>query len=412
MQAVSVKCPECNAILEVGEADLVATCTYCNTTSRIQRRSQIFQLPRPMAPARDQDPAAVARQVRNGGRALALAMLVVVLAVGAVVVAKAGSRVFGKKLSWDGAGAPLVGDLDKDGVEDLIGFARYVDGDTMTLAAYSGVDGHVLWETPRLGTYTEVYRQALVLAAPVIVRADMVANLYGYDAATGTQLWKQSAGEQVKRFCASATPGTIVLETADKRWLSLPLATGVMAPASPLAPEHGRDREGLPPCLAIAEAHEKVAGVILDKPDRIAVPGMRVDRILARGDGLRLAVGYRDPGTAVPMVAALDAADAVVWKSDIPSTDPLRAATHQADLVTLTDDLVAMVYEHQDGPPSTTVVERATGKRLWETRMKERSGQVLAGVTATRSYVAVSTWGLLYVYDATSGALKFTIGDY
>jgi len=83
---------------------------------------------------------------------------------------------------------PVVIDADGDGSEDLIGLTRNVlDEDRAQLAAFAGKDGKRLWQTARLGTYSDTV-QAVVFAAGDVVVSSW-GNLQAFDAATGASVY-------------------------------------------------------------------------------------------------------------------------------------------------------------------------------------------------------------------------------
>ena len=55
VRAVIVRCPNCNANLEIASTVIQASCQYCGTVSRIQARTAMFQIPKapqmPVQPA-------------------------------------------------------------------------------------------------------------------------------------------------------------------------------------------------------------------------------------------------------------------------------------------------------------------------------------------------------------------------
>ena len=82
----------------------------------------------------------------------------------------------------------------------------------------------MLWETATLGTYMEVYTDALALAGTTVLRADRGASLHAYGATDGKVRWSQRFGEVVKRFCstvsleAGSRSVAALVQTADDKW--------------------------------------------------------------------------------------------------------------------------------------------------------------------------------------------------
>jgi outer membrane protein assembly factor BamB len=420
MQAIQIRCPNCGAILAAdGDADSVS-CSYCGTASRVQRRSRVFQIPMRVAAS---GPPLVARQV--GSRVVMIFVISIValvlagVAFGVVMIGKSIRHAIAGSRSWNGLGPPLVIDVNGDGTDDVVGLARNVqDRDSMYLAAYSGKSGDELWVSDRLGSYTEVYQGRVALAGTTVLRADPRANLSAFELKTGKPRWTKSAGEKIVALCAGDAAGEVLVETADKRWTIVSLADGSMKPGPARADRSHhrgrRDADALPPCRSLPTDEDKtvadtdITDVFGDLPD---VPGMNVRLQHQRTGGPAVLFGTRSPGSGVPMVAVLDERGAVRWKSEVPATDPLAAKLSDPELEAVGDRDVVIVYEHQDGPPSVTSFELATGKRRWETPIAKGHAIVLTGLALSRTAVMVSTWGSLQLFDRDSGRPLFTIGS-
>lgn len=400
LRATTVRCPECNAILQVTEGASVATCSYCGTTAQVQRRTQFLQRPKPLPPTSHPQPMPVARQVvRRGPLAaiLVIAMLGGAFAIAVPIVVKKVKQAGGP--GWNGLGPALVADVDGDGIDDAIGFARYVlDGDRMHLAAYSGKDGSQIWQGERLGTYTEVYQSGLVLAGDTIVRADARAAIEGFDVKTGARRWRATTGDVVDRMCASA-PGELSIKTKDGQWLAIAVKDGAMHPSSPPA-SCGE--------MQSARSHATRARVI-ERPD-VNVGGMNVGRMYTRGDGPRIAAGHRASGTSVPMLAAVDDKGVVLWRSDVPGTDPLTVSTFDLEDVALDDHDVATTYDRGQRR-FLTVFDRTTGARRFEVPVPMGVTIVVGGLSLTRTAVLVSCWGHLEAFDRVGGRQLWRVGQ-
>jgi outer membrane protein assembly factor BamB len=360
----------------------------------VQKRTSVLQRKVPLEPA-PHLPARVAPQTRKQGAWIALLVFlglpVVIMAVVLVMV----SGVFAKPSWW--TSYPVIADVDGDGVDDVIGFDRNVSRDRMKLTAFSGKTGHVLWHTASLGTYTTAYQSGIYAAPGVVVLWDQTAHVTGFDLKTGVKRWSVSAAEVVKGACSAGN--AVVLSTADKRQWSLDLTTGALAAnGTGCTPDtHGAFD-------AMTGAHEK-------EDAHPKVDGMSVDNVYTRGTGPTIALGSRSPGTAVPMIAALDASGAVLWKADIPGHDPLTANTGTPRSAAISDTLVAVTYERSRATPTLVVFDRTKGTRLYEIDMHKTMMNVLASVTITNASVLVSLWGSLQAFDPKTGATQYTIGD-
>jgi len=310
------------------------------------------------------------------------------------------------------SGTALIADADGDGVDDVIGLTSYATEPSRYLAAFSGKDGHRLWES----TLSTDDTTKLALTGATVVRGDAVGMVYAYAVSTGAERWHQPAGERVAQLCAGEGSDEILLETADHRWLQVPLQSGLMTPLADRShqPPHRngvRDRVAAPRCDPLQRADSGAvngATILREAPSK--VNGMSISRVLARGAGPRIAFGYRWPGTSVPMLAAFDAAGHITWRIDVPTSDPLRASWSSEVIAALTDDAVLLVYETDGGQPRLVSIDRATGRHQWETAAK-KAGQV-KGIAVSRTAVAVSGWDLLQVFDAEHGRAMYAIGEW
>jgi outer membrane protein assembly factor BamB len=400
--ATTVKCPECGARLEVAGDAASATCAYCGTVSRVQRRTQVLQLPVRLPPAAAHEPRHVAKQVRNGTGKLVLAIIVLagvgvpLAVIGALVARSLGAF---DSIYWDGSHLAIA-DVDHDGVDDFIGLDRNLRKDRMSLAAFSGKTGDAIWHTPALGTYDDVYQDRMAVAGDVVVLADKVAHVDGFDLATGARRWHVTAPE-VATPCRSPAGGPAIVETSDGAVWTVRLSDGKLERASSACDELDF---GLHPVVGATEVRDSRRGT--------AVDGMDISALYVRGDGPRIAVGVKQPGTRIPMVAAIDGSGAMLWRAEVPGHDPLTAKTGRPEYLAVSDREVAVVYERENKAPwELVVLDRATGARRFEVVGKKSRMDVVSSVAMSRTAVAVSTWGMLVVFDLATGKLRFTIGE-
>ena len=422
MRAVSVRCPNCGASLDAALDAPAVTCTYCGTTARVQGRSRVWQVPQPLPPTSG-PPLPVARQKPTALIVVPLLIVAAVIALPIIVVStKGGLRLNRAQLGWWGT-TPVLADVDGDGADDVIGFSRYVlDGDRMHLAAFSGATGKKLWETPKLGTYTDVYQGVIATADDTVVVAMPTGALRGYARTTGAARWETQVGEKVDHLCAGDRTGTIAVGTADKRWHRVTLADGGRADMVPLRVAE-RDEGAVARVLGTAEAggceplasseREGMPGLRTAESwsGMPEVEGMRVERIARRDGGPVIAIGTKQPGSAVPMMAALDGAR-VRWKVIVPATDPLntRAEDH---LMTIGGDVVVAAYEisSSNEPPHLTAFALADGRRLWDVPVQKGTTIVMTALAIAGTNVVLSSWGHLQAYDLATGARQFRIGQ-
>jgi len=436
MQVVQAKCPNCGAALKVDPSADQATCGYCGVTSFVQRRSAILHRRLPLPPdARGIPARQIARQqVSTATKVVmilpfvgALAGIVVPIAV-SVHQAKRQTELgdqlskhqtdLRSRLTWGTSGPALLADVDGDGTDDAIGIARYVlDGDRLHLAAFSGKDGHQLWQSPKLGTHSDLISTQVALANTALLWADKRGGLHAYARTTGAPLWSTSLGEIIKYTCHGPTPAEIDVMTADERWHRVRLADGTVSPTPAPPPQkqpRERHRQRKPSCDALPSDDERTitGATVTDRfGDLPTIEGMDVDKLAELLDGQRIAIGSRRPGTSVPMLAALDAKGTVLWKSDVPGSDPLTARTSAPELFALDATDVVVIYERQSqAPPTLASFDIRTGARRWEVPLAKGTTIVTRGLSLAKDSVFVSSWGHLQVFDRASGRKRFMVG--
>jgi len=333
-----------------------------------------------------------------------------VLVVVALVAGKAGAF---DRTSWEGGGMAIA-DVDRDGTDDFIAFDRNVRKDQMKMFAVSGRTGKTLWETASLGTYDDIYQDKLAAVGDAVLAADKLAHVTGYDLKTGKQRWTAQTSEVVDAYCANPPAGHGLLITKDKAVWAVDLAAGKLERSTTTCDPVDTGLREIRGCHRADRVNDKIV--------RAKIDGMYADTIDACGAGPMIAAGWKQPGSSVPMIAALAPVDLsgasswvevpAVWAVEVPGHDALKAKTGTNDHVAVSDRDVAVVYEREnDAPSEVTVFDRATGKRRFEVALGKAQMNVLDDIAITRDAVAVSRWGALDVFDLATGAKRFTVGD-
>ncbi|HUS68066.1 MAG TPA: PQQ-binding-like beta-propeller repeat protein [Kofleriaceae bacterium] len=442
MRVIQVKCPNCAASLRADPEAQTVVCEYCHTTSAVQRRSRIMQIPLKVALA--DPPSQVAREkVRRVILAVVLSCVLLPIVLGVVIAVQVHNQVtsfsqntaqtaadsirrqaeseiaraFGGKsglkiqigpggprveqaATWQGTGAVLLLDVDGDKVSDVIGRARYVmNGDTIKIGAWSGATGKKLWESASIGSYTDTYQGYLLLIGDLLVFADSTATLTGYSTADGARRWATQLPDRTETACLDAS-GALHVKTVDGTWHAVAIADG--------ARTAGR---GPGRCLPVPNDRLPGAAEILrGRPGQTPkVEGMRVGDVAQLGeDGPRVAVGTRERGTAVPMLARVDEPR---WAVEVPSQDALRA-TATRDLLAMTSDRVCTVYELESrSAPRLTCFDMATGSRAWDTEIAKGVTIVMESLVASRDRLFLSSWGHVQIFDLATGRSLHLIGE-
>lgn len=424
---IQVKCSHCAAVLKVEPDRDFVDCEYCGTRSTVQRRTRVFQLPRPVvAPVQvaSQTPR-IALQVVNKARIVVslISTLITFAFIGGIFwfvnrqVEKAtGTSVVGlikkgaaggSRMTWLGHGPPLLATLDGDRIPDPVGRVRYVgDGDTCHLAAFSGASGERLWQSEALGSYSDTYQGRVIQADKLFIFADPRGSLTAYRAADGQKQWSVALSDKVERSCKLAS-GEIAVQTADNSWQAVAPATGA-----------AKKSTGPVSCIRLPDDDDETGDVRLTvlTPGSLKLPGMSVSRVVRRSGrpggqpGPPVAVGSKQPGSAVPMLARLDRSRAL-WKVEVPAHNPLAARTSAPEHVAVSDTQACAIYEMQDGSaPRLTCFDLASGARRFDSEIEKGTTIVVEALVWSGGRFYLSSWGHLQVLDGATGRRLHLIG--
>jgi PQQ-like domain len=433
VNALVIRCPTCNAALNVrGDATSV-TCNYCHSPCQIQQRTRVFQIPRPVqgppqlpvaqVPVNRMPMVIVGATVSmivfgamSGYFAYRRAIVAPILARSAVAerpataaeAAAAARPSRPENLQWN-SNRPLLRDLDGDGANDLVGLIGVYTGERMShLAAYSGADGHALWRSPAIPAALGS-RPRLALAGDRALLSGDDGKLYSYQLSDGRAGWTLELGEKVRSLCALPDDGAVRVVTEDDRARDVQLASGEAAEV------RGKSRRQLyKACDELPTDHDNTYGQVRYNPfHRLPnVSGMYSRFTVRRGDRTLLS-GGKSPGTGIPMVARLDGR-AVKWRAELPSSNPLTSQI--AEEVIYFDDRVALATyatEFSGGETRLVALSFEDGHRLWEAKLSSGPGSnVMSSVFASGNRAYVVSWTYLMAFDLKTGKLAFKIGSY
>jgi outer membrane protein assembly factor BamB len=299
---------------------------------------------------------------------------------------------------WVGLRPPLLIAVDGDEIADVIGLVRHVhDGDRAHVTAMSGATGKPLWQSARLGTYSDTVQSRLAVSGDAVLFAGDTGQLIALNLRDGAERFKASLPDKPLRLCRVGS-AAVAIETADKRWHEVALADGAVRRAQARPPRCDR--------LTDDERGEVDPAVSVDRsPRRWKQPGMHVNRELRRGSGPLIGTGWRRPGSAVPMVARLDARGRATWKVEVPDGNPLEARHGSGGLWTVTDRVVCATYERTGAGTRVhlTCFDLERGTRAWDLAIPGERTTVLTSLVASGDRLYLSGWGLLLGIDAASG---------
>lgn len=383
---VKAACPHCGAGVQLDPTRDVVTCTFCGTSSFIQRPRRAPTEPVPIAPRGM--PTIVMPEVRPASTS---ALVAVPIVLGLVLAGIGAAIAFSGKAGggrFSVGGRPLPLDANGDGVEDIVLEVTTVGKSSqLHFGAFDPASGKELWRTEALGASGEANHATTVGGRLVVTLRNTVL---GFDGRTGKRAFSTALPELPEALCQHPT-GVAVL-TKDKQLYPVDLGSGALgapAPGARYAHETGTRCVDLDP----ADSGEG-AGLIEaeEAPYRDRVKGMQVsDAFSIRDTKQVLVVGTRQPGTRVPMLAAFSA-DQLLWGHELPASEPLLAKEGDPTAFAVGAGRVLAAYERSDRKELRVVCfELQTGKRAWEVALPE--GDFFTSFGVTDRYVVVRGFG-------------------
>jgi hypothetical protein len=306
-------------------------------------------------------------------------------------------------------GAPIVVEIDDDGVEDVLSFAvDYSSGAGKPVyVALSGVTWKEIWRAELGGEYDG----EAALAGPTVAVVDQDAKLRFIELASGKALATTSLSDKPRRACRGPD-GQALFELYDR---TLVLADGKTATASTIGarpawcpkPECGQHKGGYAKCL--------FAGIIDDTGSGVEVEGFDKTGVLVDGD-LGVMFGHRTPGTETPRVVGFDVGTKkVLGQIDVPDADDkLKAELHPASdgCFDLRDGIAYVLYEVRANAEQTArlaAFDPKAGTKKWDVVLAKAPtafGQITVG--RTRLYAEV--WTHLFVVATKDGSIVADVG--
>ncbi len=441
--AIAVRCPNCNASLKTSRDDTTATCTYCGTTSIVQKKGAAPPAHGPVIVLPGISPLAVVAAAVAGALVLA-GVLVLVLRPSPPpaspppvpsLPARPSAIVPVPPRPEAPEPAPLTVVRLASGRRPM--FTE--DGRLVTLADLS--EGSRRWRgyvvldpaTGALVTHVEVPDGQLLaaLAHGRLLVHTGAGQVAAFDLATGRPQWSTALGDRAMVFCASEAPDAVEVVTADARVLVLDVKTGRQEPARTRdacadLPRDGDERHADPRDRRDRRAP---AGVIAWSCGSVRVMGSqsytvpdacraraRVDSEAHEGIVLHgvwqipsgwASYGVRNPGTHTPIVAALDRKGRLLWKADVPEGNPLEASTGGPRPFTIAGDRLVAGYTRQaERETFLTAFALEDGRRLWHTPLGD---EPVEDAVVDHGRLLVLGGGRVRVIDPETGALVRTI---
>jgi outer membrane protein assembly factor BamB len=448
---LSAKCPECGAKLKVDPTQSETKCEYCGAVSRVEDKKKVGNAPPP--PQTPGVPYKPVIRVNSGFRWMwifwILFPIFMVFGVGgfsffqvfgAMDDAFSGGGMtggpgsgggagqsFGEKMQWISSKQPMLIDLTRDGVADLIGWVRFQHTGSSAdhIAAFDATTGNRLWTTPQLTGSSGTNDAKAAVAGDKLLLGDPTGVLKAFSVVNGQQVWTAMLGERVERFCG-AGPAQVRVEKKDELAVTVALATGQVSPAGKADEQHCRDIwTDVPGQTGSVITGGDTFDEWIKQPE---IDGMNIGKVVADlSSKTWVAIGSRKPGTRVPTAAAFPAPEAIkkgswmrkkkvqpTWIAAIPGVNPMTVSQGDPDVATVAAGRLLVPYEMEGSSAGYRLacIDVGTGRNLWDVAIPLSGTSRVTSVVASDRQIFVGIWTYLHVFDLATGQFRMTIGKW
>ncbi|HSC85862.1 MAG TPA: PQQ-binding-like beta-propeller repeat protein [Polyangiaceae bacterium] len=414
------QCPHCGAPLQIPEGAEQVVCAYCSHTSLLQR---------PDRPARVSTSADVHvipwQPPRRSMLPFFLIAGVTALSglIGAVVFLSAatpstsGRQDVLQQLGQVAKAAtertyfddhPFTFDVNGDGVLDVLGRNKLPSGPCW-FAAFDGKSGEPIWKTEPIAKDACESGSMRTLVGDVLISVDALGKAQAYDAKNGQPRWAGLLGETARSACGTAD--WLKIAKSDRQDVVLAPATGKPAEAPKT-----KDCPALATSSKDSNPGQRIIGWSdfddYGLPSLHAIQGLSAHRALVvDGSDVAFMLGSKSAGSQVAMIAAVQKKK-VLWSDVVPGVDPLTTKVNVTTQLAAYGDgklVVPYALKDSDGGMRMAAFDTATGRRIWDVQVHERT-QVDGGLTVAGDTVYYGSWTALYALDAKTGSRRFVIG--
>ncbi|MBN4049576.1 PQQ-binding-like beta-propeller repeat protein [bacterium AH-315-N03] len=292
------------------------------------------------------------------------------------------------------ATAPILADIDGDGIQDVIGSGATTE---RLLIAASGARADTLWTFPLPDSSISESQQSLTFAAPthqLVLHIDHRGTTTAIDGRTGQERWRTDLGERMQRNqpLPCVTSDAAYVRSPEDYWIAIDLESGTHRDASP--PDGACDPQRP---LGFRARNEQ------RRDDSTGWERSSV-RVNLTGDSARRRRGWLLPeqprllveglaqepnGRSVAVLALFEtqqdrhgrarADEPPLWQTfvaqrpEVTVTDGVRNLTaHGHHLFVVYD----MVRSRAGAPERVAAFDLRTGARLWDTALERNTGRV------------------------------------
>ena len=418
-------CPNCSAALVVKDARVVK-CEYCGKEVELEKESRPPQVSAPR-PA----PVKVTVATPKSPKVVVIAVLIPVIFAGgmiafSVMMAKraqqgvsdpaGGHSPKGESIHWESRILPALARVNGDEVDDII--SRYTlyenERSNVYIGAFDGQSFKRLWKAGPFGDTSKdgaSQHTHFVVTGSRVAVTDHATMVHILDLATGTEQRAVRLSDRATRGCAPPDGSDKAwIEVADEQNVSIDLTTGAIQPME--RPEYCRKEVELTHSSRcwhqdFQRSRQALADCIA--PSKLGKSKSFNPEYGLKAEGKVVALGHKQPGTRVPMVAGYDGTKPI-WVRNI-------AGDAQANVGEGTPAVADMAFGHLiiqyqlDKSWRLISLDPATGNTQWDapipnTDWADDSDLVL--LSKTNVYLPNKQY--LHIYDISNGNLLGTIG--
>ncbi len=450
MERIHLDCPHCGAQLPAQAPSGQVTCEYCGTgfqaaqaggartqagealdpdtlAAKIARELQSGAHAPAAAQTADRPPEPSPPSARRSSRAIRTTVLMTILVAlvpAGVAMYSAGlfedipglsnipsagelvDRATGEHLIYDTVGGPPQ-PVTIGGESAIVGRTRASHADDqLFVEAYDAatVDRH--WRIGPLGSYGDAYRAAHFAAHDdYVFVTDPQPTLRVHDLESGEELETIALTDRVDTLCippVDSDHDSIWIEQVDERTSLLDLDALTLEEAG---------RPGWCP-----QSTENVLGIpttsnAVDNARAPRVEGMRTTAAFV-DDDLGVALGVRDPGTAIPLMAGFDPDSREIrYQHDVAADVDGQVRERSAQHAALRNERFFATYGSGSDAWHITAFDAETGARLWNTTLRPLFAvDSLDALVASDDHVYVMRTSSVEVFSADDGELLGTVG--
>lgn len=296
---------------------------------------------------------------------------------------------------------PMFARIDADDRLDPVVWGT--SGDKSCLAGFDIRTAARLWLTCPYPTPATTDARSALIGDRVLV--DFKRNIDAFDVKTGTKLWSTRLDERTMEYCLRPD-GTLRITLEDGTAYLLAPETGQLTPSTRTYDCQATwddwrwGSRSLPGQHVVEKAYFSFG-----RHNPAPVLDGVVPEMLVRHGGRAIVLGYRRPGSHVPVAVAIGETGSPLWTRDLPPDDPALADDGGPPYATLGDHRLCAPYPAKQGF-RLGCWDPARGTTLWDVPINV-SG--FHGIAFTEHNLILVYFDKLGIFDLANGSWLYDI---